>query len=187
MEEKPPITSLLHAWQEGDEAALSALADEVYDELHRIAARIFSNERLGHTLQPTALVNEAFINLVNADVTWQDRAHFFALSARMMRRVLVDHVRSRNAQKRGGGSVPVTLNEELVSAGDYDERLEALDAAITELAAVDERKARLVEMQIFGGLSFREMSAVSGLSSSTLDRELRTAKAWLQQAVDRSI
>lgn len=184
MKQKAPITSLLHAWQhQGDQAALSALSSEVYDELHRIAARIFRGEQPGHTLQPTALVNEAFINLVDANISWQDRAHFFALSARMMRRVLVDHVRSRNALKRGGVSVPVTLQEDRVGAEQTDERLEELDEAISELAEADPRKAQLVEMQIFGGLTFEEMSTISGLSTSTLDRELRTAKAWLRQAI----
>lgn len=184
MSEESPITSLLQSWQAGDEAALSVLTDQVYEELHRIAARLFRRENPGHTLQPTALVNEAFINLAGANVSWQDRAHFFALAARMMRRILVDHVRARNASKRGGSSVPVTLQEELVGAEQTDERLEELDEAITELAGVDERKARLVEMQIFGGLTFEEMAEVSGLSTSTLDRELRTAKAWLKQAIN---
>ena len=185
MSRRLPITSLLHSWQAGDEAALSDLTDQLYDELHCIAARIFRSEKPGHTLQPTALVNEAFINLAGADINWQDRAHFLALAARMMRRILVDHVRARNAEKRGGSSVPITLQEDLVGAEHVDERLEELDEAIAKLAGVDERKARIVEMQIFGGLTFDEMAEVSGLSTSTLDRELRTAKAWLKQEINR--
>jgi len=183
MTEAAPITALLRAWQDGDEAALPELTSEVYEELHRIAERIFRKENAGHTLQPTALVNEAFINLIGAEVSWQDRAHFFALSARMMRRILVSHARIRNAQKRGGANIAVTLQEELVGATEVDERLEELDEAIGLLAKVDARKADLIELQIFGGLSFEEMSEVSGLSTSTLDRELRTAKAWIRQEI----
>ena len=178
-----PITSLLRAWQEGDKDALPALTSEVYDELHRIAKRLFRKENPGHTLQPTALVNEAFINLVGAGGSWQDRAHFFALSARMMRRILVSHARTRRAQKRGGSNIAVTLHEDFVGNAEGDKRLEQLDEAISLLAKVDARKADLVELQIFGGLSFAEMAEVSGLSTSTLDRELRTAKAWIRQEI----
>lgn len=186
MAKNVPITSLLRAWQEGEEDALPALTVEVYDELHRIAERIFRHEKPGHTLQPTALVNEAFLKLIDAEVSWQDRAHFFALSARMMRRILVSHVRSRNAQKRGGVNIPITLQEDLVGGAVEDERIVELDEAIGVLAKVDPRKAELVELQIFGGLSFEEMAEVTGLSTSTLDRELRTAKAWLQQEITGS-
>lgn len=186
MSAKEPITALLRAWQDGDETALSKLSSRVYDELHRIAQGVFRGERAGHTLQPTALVNEAFINLMDADVSWQDSAHFYALSARMMRRILVSHARSRNAQKRGGPNIAITLQEELVGASEPDSRLEELDDAITRLEGVDARKAELVELQIFGGLSFAEMAEVTGLSSSTIDRELRTAKAWLRTEIAES-
>jgi len=186
MSKDPQITSLLQSWQDGNEDALPQLSSMVYEELHRIAKGAFRGERAGHTLQPTALVNEAFMKLVNVDVSWQNRAHFYALSARMMRRILVDHAQSRNALKRGGPDVPLTLQEELVSAPQQDERLQDLDEAITALAAFDERKADLVELQIFGGLSFEEMAEVSKLSTSTLDRELRAAKAWLKQKISES-
>lgn len=175
------ITGLLRAWQEGSPDALAALTASVYEELHRIARRAFKGERAGHTLQPTSLVNEAFMRLVDARVTWQDRAHFFALSARMMRRILVNHAESHRAAKRGGGGTPETLVESAISADVPDQRIEELNEALQALAAFDARKADLVELQVFGGLTFEEMVEVSGLSTSTLDRELRVAKAWLKQ------
>lgn len=183
MADAPQITMLLKSWQEGDDAALEQLTASVYDELHKLARSAFRGERPGHTLQPTALVNEAFVRLVGADIGWQNRAHFFALSARMMRRILVNHAESRNAQKRGGPQVALTLDEGMVGAAETDERFEALDEAITELATFDERKAELIELQIFGGLTFEEMAEVTGLSTSTLDRELRAAKAWLKKTI----
>ena len=174
---------LLKSWQDGDQGALDELSASVYDELRRLARSAFRGERPGHTLQPTALVNEAFMKLVAADVSWQSRAHFYALSARMMRRILVNHAEAKNAQKRGGPQVALTLDEGVVASPDSDERIEVLDEAITALAAFDERKADLVELQIFGGLTFEEMSEVTGLSTSTLDRELRAAKAWLKKTI----
>ncbi|HNP36760.1 MAG TPA: ECF-type sigma factor [Woeseiaceae bacterium] len=174
------ITGLLRAWSGGDEQALDSLTPLIYDELHRLALRVFAGERPGHTLQPTALVNEAYMQLMKADVPWQDRAHFYALSGRLMRRLLVNHANSRNAGKRGGKVVNVTLNEALHAGPDAETDLLKLDDALTQLAAVDERKAQLVELQYFGGLSFREMENVTGLSSSTIDRHLRIARAWLK-------
>lgn len=183
MPDPAPITALLTAWRSGDEAALTALSPLVYDELKRLALSAFRQERPGHTLQPTALVHEAFIRLVDADVNWESRAHFYALSARMMRRILVNHAEARGARKRGGQQAPIPLDEELVPAPPTDDRLLDLDDALRTLAEFDERKAQLVELQLFGGLSFDEMAEVSGLSSSTLDRELRAAKAWLKQRI----
>ncbi len=183
MTDSAPITSLLQSWQEGDESALPQLTSMVYDELRRIAGGAFRGERAGHTLQPTALVNEAFVKLIDAEVSWQNRAHFFALAARMMRRILVSHAKSRNAQKRGGPEEPVTLVEGLVGDEAPDSRIEDLDEAIQALSEFDPRKADLIELQVFGGLTFEEMAEVSGLSTSTLDRELRMAKAWLKQKV----
>lgn len=181
MPEAANITVLLKSWQDGNQDALAALTAAVYDELHRIARRAFRGERAGHTLQPTALVNEAFVKLVDAQVSWQDRAHFFALSARMMRRILVNHAEARSAAKRGGGAQVVTLAEGAIGAEQADQRIEDLNEALSALAAFDSRKADLVELQVFGGLTFEEMAEVSGLSTSTLDRELRVAKAWLKQ------
>ena len=138
----------------------------------------------GHTLQPTALVHEVYGRLVDADVAWQDRAHFYALAARMMRRLLVDHAKARSAAKRGGG-LRVTLDEASLPAGDADAELLDLDEALTALAELDPRKAELIQLQYFGGLSFREMEAVTGLSSSTLDRDLRMARAWLKDRLSK--
>jgi RNA polymerase sigma factor (TIGR02999 family) len=183
MNGQPEITMLLKSWQDGDDEALDQLSASVYEELKRLARSAFRSERPGHTLQPTALVNEAFMKLVDANVSWESRAHFYALSARMMRRILVNHAESRSAQKRGGPQVALTLDEGAVGASPVDERLETLDEALTALSAFDERKADLVELQIFGGLTFEEMTEVTGLSSSTLDRELRAAKAWLKKTI----
>ena len=179
------ITGLLRSWSGGDDAALEALTPLVYDELHRIAQRLFVTEGSGHTLQPTALVHEAFAKLVDADVTWQDRAHFFALSGRMMRRLLVNHACARKAGKRGGDAIRVTLVESAVSTDDNDARLLDLNEALEQFAEIDPRKAGLVELQYFAGLTFREMEEVTGLSSSTLDRELRLARAWLKNRLSR--
>jgi RNA polymerase sigma factor (TIGR02999 family) len=180
MASKSEITTLLDDSAGGDPCALDKLTPLVYGELQALARKIFSRERRGHTLQPTALVNEAFGRLIDADVAWQNRAHFFALAARAMRRVLVDHANARNAEKRGAGAVKVTLDQSLLAAETTDDQLLTLDEALTRLAALDERKARLIEMQYFAGMTFAEMEAATGLSSSTLDRELRFSRAWLK-------
>ena len=174
------ITQLLNNWVGGDEKSGAALAPLVYDELHKLAQRLFRSESEAHTLQPTALVHEVYGKLVGVDVSWQDRAHFFALAARMMRRLLVNHAKSKRAAKRGGAKINVTLVESQVSGGDADADLIDLDEALTDLAELDPRKAELIQLQYFGGLSFKEMEEVTGLSSSTLDRDLRLARAWLK-------
>ena len=179
------VTQLLNQWAGGDEQAGEALTPLVYDELHKIAARLFRSERSGHTLQPTALVHEAYANLVGADISWQDRAHFYSLAARMMRRLLVNHANAKNAAKRGGGAVRVTLDESRTPAADDSAELLDLDEALTRLAELDERKAELIQLQYFGGLSFKEMEEVTGLSSSTLDRDLRFARAWLKDQLSK--
>lgn len=181
MHEQTNITALLKSWQEGDKHALDTLTDFVYSELHRLAKSAFRGESAGHTLQPTALVNEAFVKLIDAQVDWKGRAHFFALSARMMRRILIDHAKASTAEKRGGSQHPVTLVEGLTSEAQSDQSIEDLNEALEALAQVDQRKADLVELQIFGGLTFDEMAEVTELSTSTLDRELRFAKTWLKQ------
>jgi RNA polymerase sigma factor (TIGR02999 family) len=174
------VTQLLRRWADGDQQSAEVLTPLIYDELHKLAGRLFRAENAGHTLQPTALVHEAYGKLVSVDVSWQDRAHFYSLAARMMRRLLVNHANAKHAAKRGGGAVRVTLDESSAAAPEDDADLLILDEALTELAGVDARKADLVQLQYFGGLSYREMEAVTGLSSSTLDRELRTARAWLK-------
>lgn len=175
------ITQLLRRLADGDEQSAEALTPLIYDELHKLARRLFASENAGHTLQPTALVHEAYVKLVNVDVSWQDRAHFYSLAARMMRRLLVNHAKAKSAAKRGGGAVRVTLNESSTPAMDAGADLLQLDEALTALAEIDQRKADVVQLQYFGGLSFREMEEVTGLSSSTLDRELRLARAWLKK------
>lgn len=183
MHDPADLTGLLNDWMDGDSEALEQLAPLVYDQLHRYAQRAFARESVDNTLQPTALVNEAFLKLVHADVPWQNRSHFYALSARMMRRLLINHANERRAEKRGGGLQRVEFDER--SAEDQDLSLPhadllALNAALDELGRLDSRKVELLELQYFAGLSFREMQAVTGLSSSTLDRELRFARSWLK-------
>jgi RNA polymerase sigma-70 factor, ECF subfamily len=183
----PAVTELLRAWSDGDESALERLLPLVEAELHRLARGYMARERGGHTLQPTALVNEAFLRLIDArHVRWQDRAHFLGIAARLMRRVLVDHARSRGYQKRGGGAVRVTLTEALAVAPEpaLDLDLAALDRALDELAADDARKARVIELRFFGGLSVEETAEVLHLSTDTIKRDWRLAKLWLLRALE---
>ena len=184
MTDQQSITALLNRWGSGDKDAEAALTPMVYDELQRMARRLFRSESKSHTLQPTAIVHEAFVKLVDVDVTWQDRAHFFSLAARMMRRLLVNHANARNAAKRGGDAIKVTLVESAV-AESVDADLLDLEEALQALAELDARKAELIELQYFGGLSFKEMEEVTGLSSSTLDRDLRMARAWLKDQLTK--
>lgn len=179
MGENGEITQLLQAWSGGDDAALESLSPLIYDELHRLARRAFIGEKKSHTLQPTALVNEAFVKLVKVDVSWKDRAHFFGLAARMMRRLLINHANARTARKRGGDAVKISLDESAVAAPSTDLRLLEIDAAISKLAEIDARKAEIVELKYFGGLTGKELEVVMGLSSSTLGRELKLAIAWI--------
>ena len=173
------ITQLLADWRSGDEAALERLTPLVYAELRRLAQRMFRGESPGHTLQPTALVNEAFEGLVRMDVSWRDRAHFFALSARLMRRILVNHANARRAAKRGGGELRVTLDDELAPVAQSDDDVLALNEALEELAKFDERRAKVIELHYFGGLTYPEIATALDLSASTVHEDLRTAKSWL--------
>ena len=173
------MTLLLAQWREGSPEALNSLTPLVYDELHGLAVQLFQGERQGHTLQPTAIVNEAFVRLTDARVAWQDRSHFFALAARMMRRILIDHANARLAQKRGAGAVEVTLDENALADTSLDLNLLDLEKALCELGEVDARKAEVMEMRLFAGLSYEELAEVTGLSSSTLEREIRFSRAWL--------
>jgi RNA polymerase sigma factor (TIGR02999 family) len=176
------VTDLLVAWGGGDNDALQRLIPMVQRELRRIAQRCMRGERVEHSLQATALVNEAYLKLVDAQrVKWQDRAHFLAMSARLMRRVLVDHARARGYQKRGGNAVKVTLSD---AHGRSDERprdVVALDEALDALSKFDERKARVVELRFFGGLSVEETASVLDVSVDTVMRDWKLAKAWLQR------
>jgi len=187
MNDEVNVTSFLKAWSNGDEQAGNDLAPLVYEELRRIAGRLFRSERQGHTLQPTALVHEAYARLVDADVDWQDRAHFYAIAARNMRRLLIDYAEKRNALKRGGSDVRVTLNESSTPANEADVMLLDLEAALTALSAQDPRKAQLIEFQYFGGLTTEEMSVAMGSSVSTIGRELRFARAWLKDYLQNNV
>jgi len=186
MSDRAAVTALLQAWRAGDEEALAALMPIVHDELRQLARRYMAGERPDHTLQVTALVNEAYLRLVDLKrIQWHDRAHFFAMSARLMRRILVDYARARRYDKRGGGVRPVSLDDALHVAGDADRDLVALDEALAALAATDERKARVVELRFFGGLSVDEASAVLHVSPETVGRDWRLAKAWLARELER--
>jgi RNA polymerase sigma factor (TIGR02999 family) len=174
------VTALLRAWGDGDDAALEQLTPLVEAELRRLARAYMARERRDHTLQATALVNEAFLRLTEARrVRWQDRAHFLGISARLMRRVLVDHARARGYRKRGGGAERVTLVESLVASPEVALDVVALDRALDTLAAVDVRKSRVVELRYFGGLSVEETAEVLHVSADTVKRDWRLAKLWL--------
>ena len=172
------VTMLLGRWRSGDETALDELAPLVYDDLRRIAGRYLRSERSGHTLQTTALVNEAFVKLVGADVPFTDRVHFLAIAARIMRRVLTDYARSRASQKRGGGLRIETLDEEHVG-GAANASILDLDDALLRLAEVDERASDSLVLHYFGGMTHAEVAAALGVSPATIDRDLRLGKAWL--------
>jgi len=178
MSSTPTVTTLLRAWRSGDEAALDALTPLIYEDLRRIASRHMQFERSGHTLQATALVNEAFVRLSDADLEIQDRAHFLSIAARTMRRILADYGRARRSQKRGGGVSPVTLHEDLVGDGRATDIVD-IDDALTRLAEVDARKSDVLVLHFFGGLTFDETAEALGISAATVDRDLRFAKAWL--------
>jgi RNA polymerase sigma factor (TIGR02999 family) len=174
------VTQLLLAWSHGDRAALDRLIPLVERELHRLAHLHMRRERAGHTLQTTALVNEAYVRLVDASrVEWQDRAHFFAVSANLMRRILVDFARMRQYQKRGGGAVMITLDEDEIPSPQPAPDIVALDAALEQLAVLDPRAAKIVELRFFGGLTVEEAAEVVSLSPRTIKREWAAAKAWL--------
>jgi RNA polymerase sigma factor (TIGR02999 family) len=174
------VTHLLKAWSTGDEQALEKLTPLVYDQLHRIAQRCMAGERSGHTLQTTALVNEVYLQLVDCQkIDWKDRAHFFAVSAHLMRRILVDFARSRGYQKRGGGTPNLSLDEAPSVSNEPDANLVALDDALNALAAVDGRKSKVVELRFFGGLSIEETAEVLRVSVETVVRDWRLAKVWL--------
>lgn len=176
----PQVTQLLLAWGQGEQAAFDQLVPIVYSELHRLARRYMSREQPGHTLQTTALVNEAYLRLVDADrVAWQDRAHFFAVSAQVMRRILVDAARSRGGQKRGGQAQRVFFDEAFVVSPRPGKDLVALDDALQQLAATDARKSKVVELRFFAGLSVEETAEVLKVSTDTVMRDWRLAKLWL--------
>jgi RNA polymerase sigma factor (TIGR02999 family) len=181
---KVEVTQLLKAWGTGDENALRQLTPIVEHELHRLAHRCMTRENPGHTLQTTALVNEVYLRLVDVKaIDWQDRTHFFAISARMMRRILTDFARSRNYQKRGAGAVQVSLDEAFVVTPEKDADIMALDQALTEFAVSYPRQSQVVELRFFGGLEVKEAAEALKISPETVKRDWRFAKAWLLRAM----
>jgi RNA polymerase sigma factor (TIGR02999 family) len=181
------MTQLLLAWSEGDRSALETLTPLVHEELRRLAHHYMKGERPGHTLQTTALVNEAYLKLIDQKrVEFKNRTQFFALAATLMRHVLVDHARNRQYLKRGGGTLRVSLEKALLVSGDRDEDLVALDEALVRLAAVDERKSKVVELRFFGGLSVDETAEALDVSAVTVMREWRMAKAWLYNTLNEA-
>ena len=192
MKKDPPrqeheITQLLAEWREGNQAALDELYPLVYDELHRLARRYMSRERKGHTLQTTALINEAYVRLVDQrSVHWANRSHFFAISAQIMRRILIDHARRHAYAKRGGGAQQVSLDETAtVALGDLSEFLR-LDEALKSLAELDPRRSQVVELKYFGGLNNDEIAGVLKISANTVTRDWNMARAWLYQQLSET-
>jgi len=180
------ITRLLQAWSAGDDQALEELTPLVYRELHRIAKHYMAQERTNHTLQATALIDEVYVRLVDSDrVSWQDRNHFFAVCARLMRRILTDFARSRHYGKRGGGARQISFDENLYVTNEPDSDLVALDQALHGLASVDKRKSDVIELRFFGGLSVKETAAVLRVSDETVKRDWRLAKLWLLRELRR--
>ena len=176
------VTEMLIAWGQGDEAARDALIPLVYDQLRRIARHHLRGERAGHTLQTSALVNEAFLRLVDQrNVHWQNRAHFFGIAAQMMRRILVDYARNRRYAKRGGSVRQVSFNEALIVSAERSTEIVALDEALKGLAKLDQRKSQIVELRFFGGLSIDETAKALGVSPGTVMRDWTFAKAWLRR------
>ena len=177
------VTTLLQAWSQGDESARDQLLPLVYDELRKRAAAYLRRERRDHTLPPTALVHEAYLRLVGQRSAWQSRAQFFGVASQMMRRILVDHARARKAAKRPGSGLRVALQEDAGAVDPIEVDLILLDRALDELAALDQRQGRVVELRFFGGLSLEEIAETLGVSLATVNRDWRLARAWLHQRV----
>jgi|SRR5579863_645169 RNA polymerase sigma-70 factor, ECF subfamily len=177
--DRQAVTQLLRQWSGGNKEALDQLMPFVYDQLHKLASSCLRSERSDHTLRATALVNEAYVRLVDAEVEWQDRVHFFAVSARVLRRILVDHAKSRNRHKRGGEFQKIPLDEAMLVGPESDKSIVELDDALHRLAAQDQRKSDLIELLFFGGLTYDEAAVALQISPATVHRELTLAKAWL--------
>lgn len=186
MTREQSVTQLLQDWRSGQADALERLTPLVYDELRRLADRYMKTERAGHTLQATAIVHEAYVRLIDMQIPWEDRAHFFSVAARLMRRILVDHAKTRLADKRGGEMTMFELKHHEQEADDIGFDIVDIDSALTQLAAVDPRLVQMVEIHYFAGLSSEETAAALGISVATLHRELRIAKAWLMKAIGGS-
>jgi len=181
------ITELLAEWREGNQSALDELYPLVYNELHRLARRYMSRERKGHTLQTTALINEAYVRLIDQkNVHWANRSHFFAISAQIMRRILIDHARRHAYAKRGGGAKQVSLEDVATVASDQSRELLRLDEALKSLAELDPRRSQVVELRYFGGLNNEEIAGVLQISENTVTRDWNMARAWLYQQLTGS-
>ena len=182
------VTQLLLDWSNGNQAALDRLTPLVYEELHRLAHQHMSRERRDHTLQTSALVNEAYLRLIDQrNVHWQNRAHFFSIASRLMRRILVDHARAHTRAKRGGGALRVSLDEAAFVSQERASELVALDEALTSLSVIDQRKCQVVELRFFGGMSVEETATALGVSPITIKRDWSTAKAWLHRAIEKGV
>lgn len=182
-QKRDDLTRLLVAWRGGDERALDALAPLVYDELRRLAHYYMSRERPGHTMQATEVVNQAFVRMMKVEVSWQDRAHFFAVAARMMRRILVDHAKAKHRVKRGGADTTLHLDSAVQIAAAENGDVLAIDEALTKLEELDSRKAEVVQLHFFGGLTYDEIAEALRISAATVHRELRMAKALLHSTL----
>jgi len=182
------VTQLLIGWSKGDKEALDKLLPLVYNELHRQAAAYLRRERAGHTLQTTALIHEAYVRLVDQkNVHWQNRAHFFGIAAQLMRRILVDHARTKKRVKRGGSDIRVSLSEVTIKAAARDLDIVALDEALERLALIDEQQSRIVELRFFSGLTVEETAEVLGISPATVKRDWSMAKAWLHREISGEV
>ena len=185
-EETQQFTQLLHEWSGGRKEALDQLMPVIYDELRRLAGKYLYSERRDHTLRATALVNEAYLRLVSSDVNYQDRVHFYAVAARTLRHILVDYAKARKREKRGGGLENVPLEEAILVGPETDRGLVELDEALNALAEHDAKKAKVVELLYFGGLTYDEAAEVLEVSRATVHREMKVAKAWLHREMTRS-
>lgn len=184
--ERQLVTRLLKQWGGGNKEALDELMPVVYQQLRKLAAICLRSERTNHTLRATALVHEAYLRLVDADVAWQDRVHFFAVSARLLRRILVDHAKANHRKKRGGGAEMVEFDEAVLVGPQTSGGIVELDAALQRLAALDQRKSEIIELLCFGGLTYEEAAAALKISPATVHRELKMAKAWLHRELTRN-
>lgn len=184
--DRKEVTALLQQWRGGDREALDELMPIVYAELRRLAGRCLRSDRREHTLRATALVHEAYLQLMDADVGWQDRAHFYAVAARILRRILVQYARTRNRQKRGGGEAPIALEEAVLVAPEAASTVLELDEALQRLSELDPRKSDIIQLLFFGGLTYDETAAALEISPATVHRELKLAKAWLYREMAQS-
>jgi len=184
--EAQTVTRLLQEWKDGNAQALDELMPIVYGELRRMAGRLLAAEKPGHTLPATALVHEAYFRLVDADIAWQNRAHFYAIAARVLRRILVEHAKARGRQKRGGGAEKVLLDEAMAIGSEASEIVVDLDEALKRLALQDSRKSDIIQLLFFGGLTYDETAEALNISPATVHRELKLAKAWLYRELAQS-